>query len=224
MARQSRRDINSAAAGRWKRPTATNRRSCVRGATAVKPNMPEAFWTRVEIGASDECWPFLGKSGNQYGHKQAYWRGRMRSAHRVAYEITHGIQLADARYLRTDTPCVLHTCDNPPCCNPAHLRLGTQQENIQDASHKRRLAFGDANSSRRLPERLARGDANGARKHPESRIRGSGQKAAKLTETDIPMIRSRRQKGETLSAIAQTYNVSLNIIWRVCTGKSWSHC
>jgi DNA invertase Pin-like site-specific DNA recombinase len=85
------------------------------------------------------------------------------------------------------------------------------------------LLTGDANGARRHPERLARGDANGSRKHPESRKRGSEQKNARVSEADIPAIRSRRKAGETLSAIAKTYGVSLQTIWRISKGESWKH-
>jgi hypothetical protein len=118
---------------------------------------------------------------------------------------------------------VLHVCDSPSCCNPAHLRLGTQGENIRDAATKGRLLTGDANPSRRSPHLLARGNANGARKHPEGRKRGTEQKAAKLTEADIPVIRARRKTGEPLSAIAKTYSVSLQTIWRIANRKRWNH-
>lgn len=41
-----------------------------------------------------------------------------------------------------DTDVVRHTCDNPPCCNPQHLKLGTQQDNLQDARDRERAKAG----------------------------------------------------------------------------------
>ena len=184
---------------------------------------PERFWRRVMIGAPDVCWPFLGARSNSSWHGSIYCDGKQRLAHRIAYQLATGTKLVDVPRLRSDSICVLHICDNPPCCNPAHLRLGTQKENIREASAKSRLLTGDANGARRYPERLARGDANGSRKHPEGRKRGSEQKNAKVTETDIPVIRSRREAGEPLSAIAKTYGVSLQTIWRITKGESWKH-
>jgi hypothetical protein len=147
----------------------------------------------------------------------------MRLAHRVAYQLATGTTLADEPKLRPGSVCVLHTCDNPPCCNPAHLRLGTQGENVRDAAAKGRLLTGDANPSRRMPHRLARGDANGARLHPETRLRGSANPIAKLSEADIPTIRERRTAGETLSAIAKDFGVSGQTIWRIAKGERWQH-
>jgi hypothetical protein len=184
---------------------------------------PERFWRRVLVGAPDACWPFMGARGNRSGHGSIGWAGKSRLAHRIAYQLATGVTLPDVPKLRADSVCVLHTCDNPPCCNPAHLRLGTQKDNIRDCAAKGRLLTGDANPSRRMPHRLARGDASGARLHPETRLRGSANPIAKLSEADIPTIRSRRAAGETLSAIADTYGVSLQTIWRIAKGDSWQH-
>jgi hypothetical protein len=58
-------------------------------------------------------------------------------AHRVAWLLTHG-----SLPLWTDAGtslCVLHRCDNPPCCNPDHLWLGTHQDNMDDMRRKARV-------------------------------------------------------------------------------------
>ena len=66
----------------------------------------------------------VGKGG--YGRIAMPGEGRQRFAHRVAYEVAHGVTLE-----RSDV--VRHTCDTPLCVNPEHLILGTQADNIRDA-------------------------------------------------------------------------------------------
>lgn len=45
---------------------------------------------------------------------------------------------------------VMHVCDNPPCVNPDHLRIGTRADNMQDASRKGRTARGERHGRHRL--------------------------------------------------------------------------
>jgi hypothetical protein len=78
------------------------------------------------IGESDECWPWLGsRTVNGYG------RLGNRYAHRLVYEQEVG-PIPDGLN-------VLHSCDNPPCVNPRHLRVGTQADNARDALERGRL-------------------------------------------------------------------------------------
>jgi hypothetical protein len=90
----------------------------------------ERFWSLVKMSqTSDGCWLWCGHiRDGRYG---VIWRdGKNRYAHRVAYELTHGAIPGSLR--------VCHRCDNPPCCRPSHLFLGTQEENIQDMRRKGR--------------------------------------------------------------------------------------
>ena len=54
-------------------------------------------------------------------------------AHRVAYELHHGVELTADQH-------ILHSCDHPPCVNPNHLRVGTNAENVRDCMEKGRRA------------------------------------------------------------------------------------
>lgn len=82
---------------------------------------------------NDECWPWPGKT-NRDGYGLAWCEGGFALAHRLVYEATKGA-------LRS---CALHTCDNPPCCNPIHLFDGTRTENARDRDRKRRQQRGES--------------------------------------------------------------------------------
>ena len=92
--------------------------------------LPERFWSKVDRRGPDECWPWTA-------HTQAKGYGtfgignRPYPAHRVAYELTHGV-VPDTRIF------VCHSCDTPGCCNPAHLFLGSHDDNMADMKAKRR--------------------------------------------------------------------------------------
>ncbi len=90
---------------------------------------PWRFWEKVE--ARGECWEWTGckSSGTGYGRAGKRW-----SAHRLAFEFCVGPIPSGA--------FVLHRCDNPPCCNPAHLFLGDAAANARDMARKGRVGGG----------------------------------------------------------------------------------
>jgi hypothetical protein len=99
----------------------------------LTPKIITRFLSKVTRGSADQCWPWTaGKFHHGYGQfnagRDADGRQDTRYAHRVAFQIATGIDPQDA--------VVMHSCDNPSCCNPAHLRLGTQADNIADAKAK----------------------------------------------------------------------------------------
>lgn len=100
----------------------------------------QRFWSKVDrSGGPDACWNWIGYI-NKHGYGSVKWRGKCCLAHRTAYEIANG-PIPEGK-------CVLHKCDNPPCCNPAHLFAGTKQENAQDAISKGRFVFITSDVSR----------------------------------------------------------------------------
>ncbi len=93
------------------------------------------FWSGVLRGAPNECWPWLRATGGRQGHGQLRIGGCLVYAHRVAFELVKG-PIPEGCIVR-------HSCDNPPCCNPAHLLAGTQLDNMRDARERRRVADGE---------------------------------------------------------------------------------
>lgn len=93
----------------------------------------QRFWKRVAIKGPDECWEWQGPcNGSGYGN--IGFTDLSTTTHRISYELANGA------VGNTYTVCILHRCDNPPCCNPAHLFIGTRADNIADMTQKGRLA------------------------------------------------------------------------------------
>jgi hypothetical protein len=91
------------------------------------------FWGRVAVGHANDCWPWKGQTNSRGYGRHEVWPNRQRVrllAHRVAVTITSGQEIG--------RNVLLHACDNPPCCNPRHLRVGTQSDNMRDALTKGR--------------------------------------------------------------------------------------
>lgn len=102
----------------------------------------EKFWASVEKRGPDECWPwkkYKDKCG--YGTIRVPGSEKLR-APRVAYALAHGIPAS----------LVCHSCDNPSCCNEAHLFDGTDSENIVDCVKKGRWAGARPHAIRINPE------------------------------------------------------------------------
>jgi hypothetical protein len=87
------------------------------------------FWSFVDRRSADACWHWTGRKTTR-GYGQIQGEGSWTGAHRRAYSLTKG-EIPDGHY-------VCHTCDNPPCCNPAHLFIGTPQDNVDDMIAKGR--------------------------------------------------------------------------------------
>jgi hypothetical protein len=97
----------------------------------MSPRDIARFWSHVEVRGPEDCWPWTGGCTNGYGRFSFGGRaGRTLTASRVAWEITNGRALGpnEAR----------HTCDNPPCVNPAHLIPGSHAQNMADMAERER--------------------------------------------------------------------------------------
>lgn len=111
--------------------------------------------------------------------------GRNVGAHRVAYELKNR-PIPKGLF-------VLHNCDNPRCCNPDHLRVGTQAENMKDVKIRFRGAIGER------------------------------AKFAKLQSSDVLEILALYEKGHSVSEISLQFNVTRPSIKNVINGKTWRH-
>lgn len=109
------------------------------------------------------------------------------------YEYAHRVAFKKMRGPIVEGMVVCHKCDNPVCCNPSHLFLGTQADNLRDM----------------------RGKGRG--------VRGSRVWSAKLREEVIPFIRGMLKTGATQKDVAIIMGVSKSVICAVANGKAWRH-
>jgi len=115
--------------------------------------------------------------------------GKQVLAHRIVYELTTGVDPGDL--------IVMHSCDNPPCCNPAHLSLGTVAENNRDRKEKGRSV----------------------------RLQGAKHGQAKLSEDDVREIRRRFADGESQASLGSSFGVHFSRISQLIRepDRNWSH-
>jgi hypothetical protein len=91
----------------------------------------EQFWAKVDVRGPEECWEWKRRRSHR-GYGETRWGGKTERANRRAWLLVNGpIPIGVS---------VLHHCDNPPCCNPAHLFLGTHTDNMRDMAAKGRTA------------------------------------------------------------------------------------
>jgi hypothetical protein len=135
---------------------------------SVQPKWLPRLMSRVE-GQASGCWLWLG-----YTDKGGYGRSeialRCRGVHQAVFEAMVG-PIPDGLF-------VLHTCDTPACCNPEHLYLGTQKQNIQDRDGRGHTA------------------------------RGQKQHLAKLTDAGVREIRSLSKAGNGAAELARRFGVT----------------
>ena len=90
------------------------------------------FWRMVAIDEPSKCWLWLGFKYRGYGRFNRFGSGYV-FAHRYSYGFFNGEPRGH----------ILHSCDNPACVNPHHLRTGTHKDNVQDRVTRKRSAYGE---------------------------------------------------------------------------------
>lgn len=101
--------------------------------------LPERYWDKVYPCPLTGCWLWGGAEHDKLPY--GLWRVERRThrAHVSAFVAAGGIVTADR-------PHVLHSCDQPSCVRPDHLRAGTQADNVDDARQRGRLPVGTSSS------------------------------------------------------------------------------
>jgi hypothetical protein len=165
----------------------------LRNDVTIPPHDQARFWKLVN--KTDGCWLWTGslRDTGSGGYKYGQFSFKVgtpptaitRSTHRLAYEIAYGPIPAGF--------CVCHQCDNPFCCRPEHLFLGTKADNSADMANKGRSTQGERN------------------------------RHAKRSAEAVKEIRARRAGGEKLASIALAFGVHYKTINRITTGVTWRH-
>ena len=140
------------------------------------------FWAKVVERGPEECWEWTAHK-IKYGYGRILIGSRLFLAHRISLFLKTGHVPPDM--------CVMHTCDNPPCCNPSHLRAATIKENNLDCVAKNRVWRGTGKLNPR----------------------------AKLTENQVKEIRLDKISSDTV--LARKYSVSRGAIWFIKSNNSW---
>lgn len=168
----------------------------IAGHGPVAKDIHKAFWRHIIYADPNECWLWQG-SISPKGYGRAHLQGREIPAHRLSWEIHHG--------LIPDNLWVLHKCDNPPCCNPRHLFLGTAKDNTQDMIAKGRRKGEYKNNTRR------------------PYVEGELNHSAKVTEQIVYSLRQRFQQKEKIRDLANEFGVRYQLVWNIVHYKTWKH-
>ena len=163
----------------------------------LEPNRHVIFWAKVSKAPHPKgCWEWTGWRDKD-GYGAFRHDGNNKRTHRLSFQmhvgpIPDGLQIC-------------HTCDNPPCVNPAHLFAGTHQDNIDDKVEKGRQATGQTLIGNR---NTARGERN----------MGGG----KLSYQKADEIRLMYVPGEiTHKEIAAIYGVHRSLVGHIIRNELW---
>lgn len=148
-------------------------------------------WSRIDrSGGPDACWLWTGAKNNR-GYGQITNQQRRIYGHRLVWSFVNGPIPESLQ--------ILHSCDNPPCCNPAHLSIGTQADNMQDCSAKGRTAM------------------------PTNQPHGTAHWNRKLTDDDVRQARASFSAGHSAKVIAARLGVSPTTVFDAIARRTWKH-
>lgn len=146
------------------------------------------FWSKVDIRGSDDCWPWLAYK-DRAGYGTMKINGKPQYATHILFNIRTGDWVPKGRQIN-------HTCNNPSCLNPIHLRLGSQLSNM------------------RYMMKCGRGN----------HVKGEQHYRAKLAKREVQKIKRLLFQGDmTQIEIASMFNVNHRTISVIKTGKRWGH-
>lgn len=158
---------------------------CMQSSKKYTPEKAQAvFWSRVDKNAPNGCWHYMG-ARDKWGYGDISYLRKHVQAHRLVWKL-----------LRSDPGelDVLHKCNNPPCCNPDHLYLGTDMDNAADRIKAGTVLRGEALYNAKLTEEIVRE----LRRNPPDKRGGRKRKAAEL-------------------------GITPHYLYQILIGRSWKH-
>jgi hypothetical protein len=179
----------------------------------------ELFWKKVNkngpipdpaiYGNIGPCWMWEGSIGTG-GYGKFWHGGKIKNGGK--YYPTHRLSLFLFNGELHPELFVLHSCDNPPCCNPSHLREGTKKQNYADAKSKGRNTCGEKSRLRKNPW-LVRGEENNN---------------SKLIKTDVLEIiklgdASKCKPLMSQRKIAKLFKIAQSHVGRIIRRESWKY-
>lgn len=150
-------------------------------------SLEDRFWEKVDRRGPDECWEWTAAT-NDHGYGVIHPGGRRNGPTLKAHRVS-----ASLAGMKIDGLQVRHSCDNPPCVNPAHLLPGTNADNVADM--------------------MAR----------ERQVRGSRNGNATLDERRVFAIKDALALGWKHREIAALFTVSRPTVTLIANGKTWKH-
>lgn len=145
------------------------------------------LWSKINKCSKSECWEWQGtKTTAGYGVIRINYK--LQYAHRLAWELSNNIKIPKKGV-------ICHSCDNPGCCNPSHLFLGSQADNLADARQKGRLPS----------------------------IEGEAHHNTHISEDDVRQIRYLGYTNMSKKKIGERFGISRQAITDILYKRTWAH-
>jgi hypothetical protein len=168
------------------RTKADNARAAATRSKTMLRLAPERIWRNIDKGHPNECWPWRGKT-ERNGYGRTTFGGKRHNVSRIVFDLTNPGVLSRRLF-------VLHSCDNPVCCNPGHLRAGTAKENAEDRDKRNR----------------------------SYKWTGAEHPRCKLTANQVVEIKELRRNGVTGRSVAKMFGVSPATISSIVHGRYYT--